>query len=382
MQSDSPQESAPSSRMALERHALLCRVGVVEPATLPGAARSAAEGGPAVCSCSLNRPIGSACQTCRRWLLAWSHRDDLLAIARRRLPCADDADDAVAEAMLRAVQFDELDEDRIGAWMTRVLINLCIDHNRERGREPRRRQYTQMIEMSTPTPEDVVVDRAAAATACRRLRGLPPSQQEALLLRAHGLSVPEVAARLGVGYKAAESLLSRGRAAVRLALVAGVAAFMGGARNARQLSAPAAALALLAVAVSATVDAPSGADLPGVVLEAPSPGQAVLPPDVDEGTVPTARTAERPQEATQSVEAVPPHATQQRVTSPRRRLVGPVRVDAAGVPVSAGGVTAAEHSGAWHDQLIRCVLDGPQVSPSHVGCPSEDTPPKDSPPAP
>lgn len=335
-----------------------------------------------MCSCTSQSPRGIDCPTCRRWLLAWTHRADLLAIARRRLRCRDDADDVVAEAMLRAVQYEDLDEDRIGAWMTRVLINLCADRGRDLAKEPRRREYAVLMALPAATPEEVVVERGIAVSACASLGQLPPSQRQAVLLRASGMSVSEVASQLDVGYKAAESLLSRGRAAVRAALVAGVAGILAGMRPSRRASLAAGPVVLAALGALAVLTGTPAAPPEAVPLPAAAPGPAAP-------TVVTARPAALPPAG----RALPPVAETERRRPPLAAapvrpaaprsvpVVAPVVVDAGGVRVHSDGLTARSHEGEWQDRLVQCVLEGPAVTPEQVGC-KPDEEPKDGPPAP
>ena len=73
-------------------------------------------------------------------------------------------------------------------------------------------------------PQEALAASETRAAVVRALWCLPADYREALLARYHhGESVEEVAARLGRGYKATESLLSRARVAFRLRLREGVA---------------------------------------------------------------------------------------------------------------------------------------------------------------
>lgn len=325
------------------------------------------------------------CVACRRWALAWSHRSELLAVARRRVPCRDDADDVVNEAMLRAVLFQELDEARIAPWMTRVVVNLCADAGRDRARVGKRWRYAQMMEMDVPTPEEVVVDRAAASSACARLGALPATQRDALLLRARGLPVGEVASELGVKYKAAESLLSRGRAAVRAGLVAGVAGVLGGFRGLRRSAVPVSGMAAAALAVAAWMPAaqpPPAVDAAAAAAPrlADTTAAAVanrIAPNREAGAAGQS-AADQP---STSIAQVPPA---RRPAPVKREVLEPVAAGAAGVVVSGGGLTAQEHRRPWQDELAACLLDGELVTPERVGCPppqdnSSRTAPKDAP---
>lgn len=319
-----------------------------------------------MCSCCPTSEQAE-CHSCRRWMLAWSHRNDLTLIARRRLRCPEDAADAVHEAMLRAVEYEHLDEDRIGAWMTRVLVNLCADQGRDQAREPKRRRYTVMIEMSDPSPEEVVIEKTTAAAACARLADMPKSQRDAILLRASGLPVGEVASRLGVGYKAAESLLSRGRAVVRAALVAGVAAVFPAARVARRLPAPAAAVALATVAAAVWIPAPS----PGPAASGRTTAMPISMPDPPRVAASGAAPAPRAGENVLGVGVAEAREKRPTPSAPGRAtevLVAPVQVGAEGMNVAAGGASGTQHAGAWHEQAVQCLLDGPEVTLEYVGC--------------
>lgn len=145
----------------------------------------------------------------------WSHREELLRMARRRTGNAADAADVVDEAITRALATPGLHADRVGAWLNVVTRNLCADLERERARAPRREAYERRLAGRPPTPEDLVLASERAAEIRARLDRLPARQREAVLLRASGLDVGEVAARMGVTYKVAEGLLDRARAALR-----------------------------------------------------------------------------------------------------------------------------------------------------------------------
>lgn len=145
----------------------------------------------------------------------WAHREELLRMARRRTGSVADAADVVDEALARALAAPGLDADRVGAWLNVVTRNLCADLDRERARAPRREAYERRLAGRSPTPEDLVLAAERAAEIRARLDRLPARQLEAVLLRASGLPVGEVAERMGVTYKVAEGLLDRARAALR-----------------------------------------------------------------------------------------------------------------------------------------------------------------------
>lgn len=160
----------------------------------------------------------------RRWSLVWSQRPRLLRIARRRTSNEQEAEDVVAEALLRAMESAGVDEERLPAWLTTVTVRLCVDLQRERAREQRLWSRAG-VPATAASCEDRVCDRSEAAWVSRRLTALPSRQAQALRLRADGHDVDGVARSLGVSYRTAESLLARGRAAARSWLGVGLAAF-------------------------------------------------------------------------------------------------------------------------------------------------------------
>jgi RNA polymerase sigma-70 factor (ECF subfamily) len=287
------------------------------------------------------------------------------------MPCREDADDVVNEAMLRAVLFEDLDEARIAPWMTRVVVNLCADAGRDRARVGKRWRYAQMMEMDVPTPEEVAVERAAASSACARLASMPTTQRNALLLRARGLPVGEVASELGVQYKAAESLLSRGRAAVRAGLVAGVAGVLGGFRGLRRSAVPISGMAAAALAVAAWIPTAEPPTAVGAGAAA-APLRAETTATAADGQISNNREAEADGQTaadrpSTSLAQVPPAP---RPASPlKREVLEPVAVGAAGVVVSGGRVTAREHDRPFQDELAACLLNGELVTPERIGCP-------------
>src|SRR5687768_7250952 len=98
----------------------------------------------------------------RRWALVWEHRERMLAIARARVPSADDAEDVVAEAMLRAVEYEHLDEGRVGAFLCTVVMRLAVDTHRDRTRYLRASVRACTAETPAPPVDDTVCDREEA----------------------------------------------------------------------------------------------------------------------------------------------------------------------------------------------------------------------------
>ncbi|MFF8942727.1 sigma-70 family RNA polymerase sigma factor [Streptomyces sp. NPDC014864] len=165
-----------------------------------------------------------------RWQRMWSHREHLLKVARRRSMSPEDAEDAVHEAMLRAAERPDLDDERLAAWLTTVTMRLCVDRYRQVNREAEVRS-SPTLAAPVPVPvEEAVCDRAEAKWVAVRSGELPARQAEALRLRSQDLDVGQVAVRMGLSYRTVESLLARARRTLRASLAGtlGVALFLIG----------------------------------------------------------------------------------------------------------------------------------------------------------
>lgn len=154
----------------------------------------------------------------QRWLLLWAHREVLHRIAYRRLRDRDEADDVVAEAILRAAVAPHVDAANAGGWLNTVVVNLCADRHRARSRAGAVLRYAAGDAVPAPSPEDEVCDRAEAAYVRRRVGTLPDRQRRAMELVAGGHDLGTVASTLGAPYKAVESLLGRARRSLRAAV--------------------------------------------------------------------------------------------------------------------------------------------------------------------
>ncbi|MFD9206549.1 sigma-70 family RNA polymerase sigma factor [Streptomyces sioyaensis] len=158
-----------------------------------------------------------------RWQRMWSHREHLLRVARRRSMSVEDAEDAVHEAMVRAMENPHVEDERLGAWLTTVTMRLCVD----RYRQVRREAEVGTRSTLTPHPiapvDEVVCDRAEAKWLANRSGELPARQAEALRLKSEDLDVGQVARKMGLSYRTVESLLARARRSMRNSLAATLA---------------------------------------------------------------------------------------------------------------------------------------------------------------
>jgi len=144
----------------------------------------------------------------------------LLSLAGRMLGDAPEAEDVAQEAFLRV--WKQAPKWRPGAarfdtWLHRVALNLCYDRLR-------RRREVATAEPPERADEGPAPDRGLEASDTGRrvaqaLQALPERQREAIVLcHYQELGNIEAAAVMGVSVEALESLLGRGRRALRAAL--------------------------------------------------------------------------------------------------------------------------------------------------------------------
>jgi RNA polymerase sigma factor (sigma-70 family) len=305
------------------------------------------------------RDAGPGDSRCER---VWQHRPAMLRLARRRCRSLHDAEDVVGQAVLAAIR-SHVPEDDLGPWLSRVVINLCMQSQRGHYRDLRLLdRAARRAELIDDGMEDRVVERLAAVKIASAANRLPERQRVVLELRSDGHSVNEIATQLGLPYKTVESLLSRARAALRGAaktLLAGLTALSllrrSWARTSVTVLAPA-ALAGLAVGV-----APWGATGSASAARPVTAVSAVsAPPEALRHGA--ARPAETAAVHRASLKPTRRHAR-------RAQPVGPTLRPHAG-PVSAQlGGTERQHTEENLLQSVqRCVREHPQVTSAHVGC--------------
>lgn len=148
------------------------------------------------------------------------HLPHLLSHARRMLREDGEAEDMAQEALLRLWRNAgtlELGPGGLKPWLRRVVSNLCIDRIRGRRHETvvdEVPEVAQRAEQLDGFEQRELVGRVEAA-----MRDLPDRQRQAVtLFHFEGLSQIEVGRMLGISDEAVESLLARGRRALKAGL--------------------------------------------------------------------------------------------------------------------------------------------------------------------
>jgi len=163
-------------------------------------------------------------------VLVRRHLARATAVAQRIVANRSDAEEIVQETFLRCWQKapewlpandrdvgDAAGRAQIGTWLYRVLVNLCLD----RRRRPRPVEIEAAAEVADDRASGFDV-RAASETSRRvaaAMAALPDRQRAALALcYFEGLGNIEAAAALAISVGALESLLVRGRRALKESL--------------------------------------------------------------------------------------------------------------------------------------------------------------------
>jgi RNA polymerase sigma-70 factor (ECF subfamily) len=146
--------------------------------------------------------------------------DRCMAIAFRILRDFDLADDAVQSALVTA--WRELralrDPSRFEPWLHRILTHACYAEARRRRRWSEGIRLLPVEPVHGPDEYSTIDDRDQLDRAFRRLT----VEQRAVLVFHHylGLSLPEVAARMGIPYGTVKSRMHHAKRALRASLEA------------------------------------------------------------------------------------------------------------------------------------------------------------------
>jgi RNA polymerase sigma-70 factor (sigma-E family) len=142
----------------------------------------------------------------------------LVRLARLFVDDRNAAEDLVQEAFIRLVRSAHRihDMERAPAYLRSIVVNLARDHNR-RGLVSLRHQLP--FDDARAATEDALELRDDQAQVLDALRDLPRRQRDCLVLRYYEeRSVDEIALVLGISRNSVKTHLTRGLAALRLAL--------------------------------------------------------------------------------------------------------------------------------------------------------------------
>jgi len=149
----------------------------------------------------------------------------VLSTAWRILGNQEDARDAAQEAFLRVYKYlggFRADQDFAG-WLYRIVINVCNDHNRKRGRRDRFTSFETEEERGNIKALYTSEDLEAAAILSQQqamiaeaLGSLSKKERAAIVLRdLEGLTTEEVARVLGSSQATVRSQISSARAKIK-----------------------------------------------------------------------------------------------------------------------------------------------------------------------
>ncbi len=312
-----------------------------------------------------------------RWALVTPHREHLLAIAQRRCPTFQDAEDCVHEAMVRTVAYPKLDPSRVAPLLTAMIVRLSADMARRRGSELRGRLRLVSVPEQAEPPDEAVVDQDEARWLAAQVGRLPERERQVFERRAAGLSAAETASLLQLSYKAVESAFTRARG--RLRLWALTASLLIGTLVRRLRNRPSVMAAMLAVSGGCLLG--SGRPVPshasGVGPRAALPqhgaGAAAAAHDaIDNHTAPGATHAAPPRRVDHSggtssaASGAGPQGPQHAKPDV---AIGPGPIEPSGTGTGTSGPTLEVFAqGNPVDDLQQC-LAAPSVDPHHFGCP-------------
>lgn len=162
--------------------------------------------------------------------LVRAHIGRILGLARRLLGDAAEAEDVAQDVFVRLWRNASKwrsDEAKFSTWLHRVALNLCYDRLRKRGR-----WIGEDAAMHVPANEPHAANTILAAQRAARVNAalaMLPERQRAAIALCHfeEMTNIEAAATLEISVEALESLLARGRRALKAALSSGAEDLMG-----------------------------------------------------------------------------------------------------------------------------------------------------------
>jgi len=156
------------------------------------------------------------------------HLDDAYTLARYLLRDQHDAQDAVQDAVLRALRyFETYREGDARAWLLAIVRNCCLTRHRKAQTERANIAFVEDVDVvhegAGRATDARAVEQSERAALQRALDGLPAEFREVIVLReVQGLSYREISDVVGVPIGTVMSRLARARR--RLAATLGYSA--------------------------------------------------------------------------------------------------------------------------------------------------------------
>lgn len=142
-----------------------------------------------------------------------AYYDELRSFVLRRTRSPSLADDVLQETWLRASTSGAAMPDNPRAYLYRMAGNLLIDHVRKHGTEaqaPAEIGLAERLASPDPAPDAVVGARQELAILAQAVDELPAQCRRVFLLyRGQGLTMRQVALRLGISQKTVEKHIAR-----------------------------------------------------------------------------------------------------------------------------------------------------------------------------
>ena len=151
-------------------------------------------------------------------LLVRRYGDTLHGHALRMTGSPDEAADLVQRAFVKG--FKKLrscrDPERVGAWLFRILANLCKDHVRSRRRQDVSLTPLEPLLRGTSNPQADAENAETRSKIWGALDALTPEQKEAFVLKhVEGRSYEEIAAVMDLSVASLKMRVHRAREALR-----------------------------------------------------------------------------------------------------------------------------------------------------------------------
>lgn len=152
--------------------------------------------------------------------LVETHLVHVLAVARRMLGDQAEAEDVAQDTFMRAWKAAarwEPGRAKVSTWLHRIAMNQCLDRLRKKRPEPLEPDFDAPSEH--PGPEAELYQQQLAGRIEGAIQALPERQRAAIVLcHYQHLSNREASEVMEISVEALESLLSRGRRALKQSL--------------------------------------------------------------------------------------------------------------------------------------------------------------------